>query len=682
MKYNGMSIITVFVYILLMTDIIAADLSFQGTTGALETPTADIADKGVLRYQFNNFGEDKFKKKYKDTFNHIFSVGLSDYIEIGGRLTDYRPADILRQTNGVLTGKRDLSGNLKIKLPKISEKLPDIALGINDFAGNAVNFRSQYIVVSDVINNKVHYSIGYASGKKNTALKGTFASLNYNFTSDLSILTEYNTQNYNFGLRYNLSSLTGLPISLKASIPIRSKSNNDPVIAVTFSLPLDSKHIKNISSVNRKSSNKIIKRLSKGSESERIIGLMNKLANYGLENLKAGRYSLNKYIIVVENRIYDHNYMDAIALVLGTAHEFLDDKKTLQVVLLDQGIAKFSIQTSIQPLAAFLTNGKSINKNKLNQQLKIEFPDSKLLSSKNIQWFKGFNHGSSPKFDLKLQPVLKTSVGQEFGLFDYSLALQTDLQMPLWKGANALVSADLALDKSRNYKEGKPFANHRHNSGVKQILLQQYYKPNKNLSTLSTIGKVNIDNIDYNTAQTEVAWTSNSGKHQLSSNLAYFKSNNALKNNRRLVIGSYEYSLNEKDISFEVGYGKFFGGEKGARYRLKKQFGDTEIAAYIKYIAKNDIAGGISIKLPLTPRRAYKNNTLIVRGSPSWKYSLGTTIEDPRNRGSNRLRPNLMKEPKLGNTLSRDYLDSNRLTSSYFRANLDRLREAYFSLSE
>ena len=677
MKYSPNHL--VFICCSLLTDVaIAADLSFQGTTGVLNTPNAAIIDEGEFTYQFNNHIEDAQRSENTSFYNHVFAIGLSPYLEIGGRLTDYRPEGERYAASGFLRGKRDLSGNFKIKFPKITTWQPDIAFGINDFAGQAVNFRSQYLVVSDTL-KKAHYSLGYAVGD-HAAFNGAFANLNIDFNNDFSLLAEYDTNAFNLGVNYDLLSLTKLPLSIKASTPIDNPLNNDVTMGISFTLPFDGKRQSKKHHSQANNLTDVIARLTGGSESDRINDLMNKLADYGLEHLKAGRDASGKYIIAAENRVYNHSHMDALALMLGVSHEFLADKELLQIILVEQDTAIFTIETTIQPYAQYIADGKASSQQTFKQQLKVGFPEPHILSSSTIQWFEGVNKGSSPRFDVKLQPAFSTAIGHEWGVFDYSLALQTDVSLSLWKGGSLLVSGDVALDASKNYEEGKAFADSHHESGLKQVLAQQYYKPHKNVSTLSSMGKVTVNKNRYNTLQSEARWVANTGIHQLSSKFAYFKPDDVLQDNHQLAIASYGYFMPERDLSFEVSYGEFFEGDVGVRYQLKKQFGDTELGGFLKYVDTNDIVGGLSITLPLTPRRDYKNKAAIIRGTQALNYNFATTIEHPTRPSSNGVRPNMMLEPKLANRLSRDHLDSNRLTEQYFKTHLNRLREAYFML--
>ncbi|MCK5726769.1 MAG: YjbH domain-containing protein [Thiotrichaceae bacterium] len=655
----------------------ANSLSYSGASGVILTPNAHLVEEASVSYQYNNYIERNIKNTYKAGANYIFSMGLSNYVELGGRLTDYPRISSSTNTNGPKGGRIDLSGNLKIKMPKLIQWMPSIALGVNDFAGEAVNFRSHYVVATQSLSS-LDVSLGYIVGE-NSELQGKFASLDYDINPSFSLRAEYDTQGTQLGLRYDLSNLLHVPLSLQVS---RSMSDTPSSFAgIGFTLPFDGKRKK--ASVLSKQSSKAINRQLEGSEQNRIKQLMDKLANYGFEHLKIGKMPLGQYILLVENRVFNHSRVDAVAIVLGTMQEFLPDSQSLKIIFTQQGQKEMFIETNVGVLAEYLKNGASDHsQQKFRSQLIVGFAHKYSDKNADIVWFSGLNHGYSSWFDIKLSPSVATSVGHEWGVFDYSLALQTDVKVNLWQGGNLLLSGHTPVHSSINFKEGRVFSRGAHQSGLKQALIQQYIRPTKQLFVLASLGKMTINRNDFNTAQTEARWMSPRGNHQFSTHLASFDPDDEKVDKRKLALGSYEYHLNDSDWSAELSVGEFFEGDQGTRLRLKRRFGDAVISLYGNYIKEDDMSAGISLSLPLTPRKDYKNKHLLVRGRPAWKYKLTTTVKDPVLPGSNRLRPNMMFEPRLASSLSNDYLDSNRATPSYMMANISRLREAYFTLRQ
>lgn len=654
----------------------AEDLSFLGVSGVLVTPDAHLLAEGNFSYQYNNYIESRFKANHTKGGNHVFSIGLSRYVEIGGRLTDYKATGLLYNPNGTQRGKRDLSGNIKIRLPKLAQWMPDIALGVNDFGGEAVNFESQYAVATKSI-GKLDFSVGYAKGD-NQSFDGAFSSVKYALTPNLSLRAEYDSKVGRLGAHYDLSSLLHLPLSIKIATPV-SGDNTSNFIGIDLALAFDGKKRQ---AIRKGGSTPTVSRQLEGSEAKRVKDMAAKLAKYGFENIKIGRMSSGKYVLFVENRVFNHSMIDALGVALGTAHEFIPDDQSINIVLTQQGHHELSVETKIGAFSNYLKNTQASSVNAFKSQLVVGFVSRRFEQAAGIKWFNGITQGDSPRVDIKLSPAIANSVGHEWGVYDYSLALQTDVKVNLWKGGNALFSGQIPLHASEEFKADGVFNGRLHEKGLKQVLIQQYIKPTKQLSALASLGKVEVNTNEYNTAQVEARWMSEQGNHQFSTHLAYFDPKDKTRDKESLAIGSYEYHPSDSNWSAEISQGQFFKGDAGMRVRLKKHFADTVISPYINYINKKDISGGLSISMPLTPRKDYKNKYFTVRGEPDWNYSLGTTIKDPVVVGSNRQRPYMMFEPKLANNLSGDYLDSNRLTPQYVISNIKRLREAYYTLRQ
>lgn len=655
----------------------ADTLSFQGSTGVLSTPTALLPDKGVLRVQENNFMDAQQAKRFERVQNHMFSIGVSKYLEIGGRLADRVRAGEKFNPNGTINRAEDLSGNIKLKLPSLNSRLPDMAIGIHDFAGLATNFESQYVVASKKLKN-TQFSLGYAFGD-NSSFNGGFGNVQFDVNSRFSLLTEYDTENINVGANINVTPNSRFPISFQASHSLGDQVRDDTTLGLTVDIPLNGKKMVS-NSVDKVTQRKKIHRSLDGSIDQRIKMLLRDLGNLGFENIKVGFRSNGEYILQVENRVYRHSQMDAVGLVLGMAHEYIEDTKNLEIILVNNGVAELLVKTRVGELSRFLNSQRKTSSAEFRKQLIVKMLKGADHQSNDIVWQYQLPVSAYPRLDVSLGPSVVSAIGTEWGVYDYSLAMQTNLKVNTWKGGNLLFSADTLLDTSRNFEDGKPYAGNRHESGIKQIAFQQYVKPIENLSVLSSLGQTTIDKVDYDALQVQAAMLLGEGRHRLSTNLASFNNRIDSKEDHLVALGGYQYALPEKDLSFDLTYGEYFDGEQGAKYRVTKHFGDTEITAFVKYIADDDVSGGLAVKLPLTPRRSYKNNTFLLSGDSAWSYNVSTTIADPANEGRNTLRPSYMREPLPANSLSKDYQDSNRLTPVYIKSHIDRLREAYFLL--
>ena len=653
----------------------ANDISFQGATGTLSTPNAYTAKEGQLSYQYNSYGEQAAKNRFDNTYNHIFTLGLHPRLEIGGRLTDYFNQRDEFNTNGTRQGKRDLSANLKFSLPQLGYGLPDVAIGAMDIAGEALNFQSQYVVASKKL-GKGTYSIGYAQGD-NSDFSGTFGSAQYDISANLSLLGEYTSTQYNLGMNYDFGRLFGVPVALSAAIPVDTQAgeSDDPIFGLSFSVPV-SQLAKREKAITTKSA-------SFSKTNTDYHAYTQKLAHYGLEDIRLGKTKAGNIIVAYDNRTYNHSYLDAAGIVAGTAIELLDTASSITLVILDNQTPKLAVKLPLADLKHYYTQNTPATKQTLTRKLKAWYPPASYLSTPNIQWIKGTHIKNRTRADVVLQPNIKTAIGTEWGTGDYSLAARTDLDVALWKGGSLHLTADAPISNTALFSENHAFAASKHQSGITQALVQQTLKPSAKSVAMASIGQMNIQQQDYYTVQSEAVLASKSGNTKLYAKAARFEATDDTNDDaKNTYLASLQQSFPHYQASGKVAYGKYFEGDKGTRLELTRHIGDTDITAYVNYIDKQDIAGGLQLSLPLTPRRDYKKGALVVRGNEHWSYSQGTTIKDPVVVGSNRIRTDMMLNPSPSKNLDKDYFESNRLSPAYLRANISRLREAYLSLRQ
>ena len=649
------------------------DIAFTGSTGILSTPNAYIAGEGEVSYQYNNYGETANKNQYDKTNNHVFTLGIHPNLEIGGRLTDYYNSANEFNPNGTRIGKFDLSANLKIGLPNLGYGLPDIAIGGIDIAGEAVNFSSQYVVASKKIGRGT-YTVGYAQGD-NPEFNGEFGNINYDLTTDLSLQAEYTSSKYHVGASYNFARVSRLPIALTAAIPIKRAAgeNDDPMFGLSFSVPLNT-----TSKWKKKTLAKPTLTFTQTSHNPSLF--IQKLVQYGLEDIRIGRDKSGGFVVAFDNHVYNHSYLDALGLVTGSAIQYLSAEKNVTIILTDNNLPKLAVKSSVDGLKQFFVKSSAQTKGNLLKQLKVWYPQKSYLYSNGIQWISA-SQKNKTRLNLILQPALKTTIGTEWGTGDYSLAARVDLDMPLWSGGNLHITADTPISNSNLFDEGSVFGTSKHEQGINQVLLQQTIKPSSQSTAMISVGRMNVQSEDYYTAQIEGGLASFSGNSFLYAKSAQFKSTDSSNDETKTTyLASLRQSLPHYGVSAELGYGKFFEGDEGAKIELTRHIGDTDLTAYVNYIDKQDISGGLQISFPLTPRRDYKRGAVVVRGNEHWSYSQGTTIKDPVVVGSNRIRTDMMLDPSPRRNLNKDYYESNKLTPAYLRTHIERLREAYINL--
>jgi len=638
----------------------ANDLALPGFTGSIRTPNANIATPGKIYYQYNNAND--ANSSLDNTYNHVFAVGINSHIEVGGRLTDWYNNNRVTNVGGTLPGKRDLSGNLKFRLPRMNNYLPDIAIGIQDFGGEAVNFRSTYGVMSKTI-SKATLSVGHAKNDSLSNLNGHFGSLDIQVSPAVKFKADYADKTFAFGVGIDTQKITKIPLSVQVAAEEQNDGKWNELVGVTLTLPLDKKFGK------AASKNKQLKLTSQERNTTQFIQA---LEAQGLVHTRLGTLN-NVDVVFIENNIYNHSYLDALSVVLGNAYKYLGGKKSVQIALSKQNQPLLVVQVNMHEYGKFI-NGKTSN---IKTTTKSWFPAKG--SFNKVTWLATSKHAKRSPINIRIQPEVRSNLGSEWGVFDYSAALRADIKIPLGKIADVVVSGSVPVVNSDLYDDGAAFANRRHESKINHAVVQKLIKPSPATTVLASAGYSTVNDEEFVLGQLEGAHNLSNGNRQLFAKATYFKNNNA-GDDHYIAAGGIKQHLNFLNMDAEVSYGQYYDETRGVKAKVSKFFDDTELSAEIKYVNTDDLSGRLSISLPLTPRKDKIIGNTVVRGSKSWNYAVETTIKDPIIVGSNRARPNYMLDPELSYTLEKDYLDKDRLSPSHFMDNIDQLKQRSIGL--
>ena len=655
--------------------LIANDIAFPGFTGVLRTPTAKVAPKGEYNYQFNNYND--VGTADDKTYNHVFTVGIGSNFELGGRLTDWYNNDRVEVSGGYarsgrdgqLIGKRDLSGNFKFQFPSLGPVLPELAVGMTDFAGLAVNFKTAYGVATKQL-GKFQFSVGYAKNsssryKHNRVLSGAFANAKVDLTPNFSLMTDYASKDISAGLRYKVNAFNKVSVSLQGLVH-RENNKWENIVGLSLSLPL---------SMGKDKTLKETKHFALIKENRNTNKFLAKMRELGFSNVKLGK-SAHTNIIVFENHLFNHSYIDPFAIVFANAYRYLGNDSYLTAVMLKQQVPLFAVKMNMQDYAEFIRS--KTTSDKLKNSTKAFYVSSNYL--KNVNWVSNLSTQKRSPVTIEIRPELTTNIGTEYGLFDYSLGVTTKLDIPLTKGINIVASAMLPVSNTNNYNNGKVYGLRRLGSKVNQVAIQKFMKPTTSLSLLSGFGYASIGYDGFIAGEAVALWQPGTGGNQVSARLTHMKSNEKKVEDETMALVSYKRNWDDKyNTSAGITYGQFYNKDRGVTAAVSRYFGDTELSVYMKGLAKDDLSGGMSISLPLTPRKDKKLGNMIVKGSPSFGYGLETTIKDPVHPTQNRLRYDMLVAPGFENNLNGFY-DRLRITPANFLNNLDRLKESTFSL--
>ena len=148
--------------------------------------------------------------------------------------------------------------------------------------------------------------------------------------------------------------------------------------------------------------------------------------------------------------------------------------------------------------------------------------------------------------------------------------------------------------------------------------------------------------------------------------------------NKQSVLANYTYSLPEYNWQLGLQAGESFQGDVGARVTSNHWLGNTKLSInYLTSKAKGSSEYedfvAVSIAIPLTPWRDMNPDYVQVRVIDQFVYSLQTRVGESHNN----LNSGLGASSDLQHNIVRQYENLGRLSPAYFKANTQRLRNAY-----
>ncbi|MBA6291989.1 YjbH domain-containing protein [Colwellia sp. MB3u-70] len=702
--------------------------SLNGYTGLINTPSAQAQAKGTVDIGYNN-QLDFSGKLYENGHNFIFSAGLFDGFEISGQIAsstmhDYTFALTEKQT-------RDLSFNAKYQLPFIPNDWFSLAVGGKDVGGAANQYATYYAVASKQLGD-FNFSAGLAKSDRLTGqMDGVFAGVEWQLFDWFSLQVEHDGEAENAAARitlpkkwlFDLGTLTltsrfysnsaydeqdaywGLNLTIplfddydqpvvnsKSAAQVQPnhaaaaygvKQNKPPGFVTSASrdaapVPL----VKTVASKNTASRNtmKIAAQVStypitaadtalntitlnKLTLNTQAFSLKSALAADGFENILVGYNQQKQLIIQFENPVFNRNDIDAFGLVLGRIAEHVTEpgvEFTVQLAKYDTPL--MSILGQVDHYRAFI-NGQQ-NPDLAIQQGAMPIP-------KGVTWV-GLTRANSPYFKprVTIGPALTNTYATELGVYDLSLALRADIDLPLWQGGGVSVSGQVHVANTDDFGKTAPFKHYREHTGVDRAVFYQTFALPFGLYNQTQVGYFQ-ETYDYSGIINETAWLSPAGRHKVSANAGYFVYQN-YNGNRDYKTLSYQYNWVEQDITFHATAGEFWSKDTGAKLESRFWFGDSYIGLFYENTSAQK--AGVSISIPLTSRKDMAVTRYgQIKGKEAWRHTASTQI----GKSHNRLVFNQGYTPGTAISLDRSFLNQGRMSSDYIYANLARLKNAY-----
>ncbi|MCO7188759.1 MULTISPECIES: YjbH domain-containing protein [unclassified Pseudoalteromonas] len=676
--------------------------SFAGYSGVINTPNAEVKPRGNIGVSYNN-QLDMRGDRYEDGYNYIFSAGIWENLEVSGMIAASSMHDNMFSQR--VMGEdplRDLSFNLKYAIPLIPKDWFSLAVGSKDVGGASNKYKTHYIAASKALNN-FRFTLGAASSERATGqMDGMFAGVEWQLFPWLALQSEYDAEAFNTAVRVSVPKEwifnTG---ELTFTGKIHSDTDHsakDTYWGVSYSLPLSSQNRSQYQDIEpapfvapptpraeraqpKATHGQVVAEKTKtkthsatpserASEEPKLLNdslraLRNALIEDGFESVSIGFNHHPHIVIHFENSVFNRNDLDALGLVLGRAVEHINLKDAqVSVQLKKHDIPLLAVVTQLESYRQFVATGASPS---------LRVNQGKLEPVPAIAWIEtSANNSPYLKPRLTLGPALSSTYATELGVYDFSLALRADLEVPLWKGAGVNITAQTVVADTDDFEPNDTFEGRREQNGLERAVFYQTFDLPFGFYNQTQIG-IFREYYDYNAIINETAWVSPSGRHKIYNNYGYFDYADYDADREYHVVG-YQYHWVEQDITFHASGGEFWRKDKGLKLETKFWIGDSYISLFA-YDTDVRVAG-ISFSIPLTSRKDM-NVTQYgqVKGNQAWRHSVGTRISEDHNK----LVYKKAYIPETSISLDRTYFNQGRMSSSYVYANLARLREAYLS---
>ena len=682
----------------LMGSTLSHSLSFQGFTGIINTPNAQVMQEGDLTLQYNNQFDNHHRGYNYDIprageDDYIFGAGFLPYFEIQGRLSN-SPGYV-----------RDLSANIKLQLPLHFEYLPDIAFGMQDVGGELNHYDNTYVVMDKTL-WFLRASVGYGKSdhylENRKRMDGVFGGVEVKTFDWLYLLAENDSTEKHAGIRLEMPNDWSRWFKLNALVVTNISDDYKESFAVNLTFPLAEdktlpeaparpaskpavKPEEDINTIEpyRPPARVTLPALNGNCRSLNREEIKDALVKTGLENIDVASIGSTLYI-AYENNVFLFNELDAVGVVLSIAIEasskydrfILEPKKSKTVVT--------SIRGDLNKTRIFYERRDALSEQKFVKTLSIEAP----MDTSDIVKKVDSANDSFLRPRLEIVPVVRTFAGTEVGVFDYMLWLRGNLYFNLYTGVDFSIIGDAAVSHTENFDP--KYGNWRfyyRDSNLQSVMLHNSDNIFGSINTLS------LGSFEENFVGAMDQWIYTGGNHTLKLKLGYFEQfqdGNAEEEfwfgkfeHRSIYLARYSYLLQDYDLLGEVRGGKYWNQDTGFDVTLKRFFGDVSISLFYQqsngsnklHSEQTDRFAGMGIELPLTLKRTPVYRYGQLRGTNAFRYGLRTTIM--RDDGSNRIITSGTVDPRTGFEVEDYFLNRNRMQPGYLETHLYRLLDAY-----
>lgn len=661
-------------------------MSFEGATGYFYAPSAEALTRGsaVLQYSQPLY----FRGKDRAQDNLIAAFGLLPGLEVAGRIawTDAHHNLFLADPFEV----RDLSFSAKWRLPFIPERWLDLAVGAHDIGGEISYFDARYLMAGRRF-GRFRLDLGYSVGDRpDGRLDGIVGGAQFDLTEWFSLLADHDGLATNAGVRINTPE-SWLPQGWKLQLTAQLYSDQDQATEDSFyalglTIPLGG-HMTRLElepgKPVRREPNTTIGGFEPAPRAPSIPGdfavatktqskpaqagaqpaslLARRLADLGFEQVRVGRQENSTWVVSVENTLFHSNAADALGIVWGESGNSLPREGRVRILISRWGTPVFALESDLDATSRFFGTDDA------------PLPDVELSNVNSdawqaVRWQAQAGWDSTSKPRLTIAPSLSSGVATEYGIWDYSLGLRANMVLNVFPGGALNVSHISAIDSSEDFDRDRVFYERRQRSGLSEANVQFTSQPMPRLFNSVYLGRFRYD---YRGLMDEGFWQSLTGAHRLSLKAGHFEHESDHDDERTVVLAAYRYYAEQWNLSLEATAGQFWDKDTGALLEARFLFGDQSISLFYKNTDAEFV--GVRLMVPLTPRRDSNFRHLQVRGKENWSHGIQTRI----NEAANTVSFGSADVPSFENESLRTFMNNDRLSPSYMRGQLLRMRDAY-----
>ncbi|NML43761.1 YjbH domain-containing protein [Ramlibacter sp. G-1-2-2] len=701
-----------------------------GYTGLGITPNARLLDWGRFEFAYDNQLPGAQPSTHGS--NYVAGFGMFPNFEFSGRLAANSNPD--NCFVNVCHGVRDLSASGKFAIGIDARNRFRLGLGATDVGGAATNFRSYYGVLTFDAGS---YEASAGLAKRSTSggnrprspLDGPFASaawqplpwvrgqLEYTDGSSFAGVrlfapkqwlpegwsayiganlalndTKFTERNWwSAGVSIPLYKVPSLPAAgAQAPAPALADAQKPLPVYEARTLPAPAAPTPNggASVPAQRAAEPLPPAQPIGNE--RLEALAQALRAKGLEDISVGRMADGSIAIRANNATYNWNSADAIGAALGAvARELGDDRVAYRLVITQRQLPLVAVTGQADCLRQWIQGTNTCAGGELST------PGTMALDrlEEGANWVVSGLQPSWKTLRISLSPVLRTTVGTEVGVLDYSAGINVGFRQPLWPGADFEWRVQQELAHSNDFGSGGLLESRAIRNGTERLAftqtvrvpLERWFAPGDDLAirrwglaavtAQGTVGRVGNH---FDGVYGALRWEPGDGRHRVNlqggvfDNADYHAVPNEPKSARPLLLG-YRYNVAPTRTYLEATGGQFMNNDRGLQLGVRQWFSDVAVQLYWRRTQVSSLTrsfAGIEFSIPIGPRKDMNPSELQLTGTPRFSHAVESLIGGSNNavvtgRGVQPPTPTLEAMH-----------NSDRASLLYFEDNIRRIRDA------